>query len=103
MQELENEIIEWYRATFPNATFDAKRKKMVEECRELISALFFGSTQDILEEAADIFIVAVSLAADKKVFEDNVTMRRVIADKLAVNKARVWGEETDDGDRQRVR
>ena len=103
MENLENKIIEWHKATFPNATFLAKRKKLLEECCELITALHFGNIQEALEEAADVFIVAVSLAMDRKEFEENVSMSLIIADKLEVNKKRQWGSEDKNGDRPRVK
>lgn len=103
MESLENEIIEWHRETFPNATMKAKQKKLVEECKELLAALIYGNLQDALEEAADIFIVSVSIAADREHFENNVSMTRVIAEKLKVNKVREWGDENEIGDRPRVK
>lgn len=103
MESLENEIIAWNKETFPNATMKAKQKKLVEECKELLAALIYGNLQGALEEVADIFIVAVSIAADREHFENNVSMSRVIADKLKVNRARQWGEENENGDRPRVK
>lgn len=103
MTELKQQIIDWHKSTFPSATFAAKRDKLLEECRELMAEIMFGNMQSALEEVADIFIVAASIAADKSAFEDNVTMSRIIADKLAVNKASVWGDETENGDRPRVK
>jgi NTP pyrophosphatase (non-canonical NTP hydrolase) len=101
--EVESDIIEWHKETFPNASYEAKIKKLMEELRELSEAIYCGDTQQTLEEAADVFIVAVSLAMDRKIFEYNVSMCRIIADKMEVNRKRKWGSEDENGDRPRVK
>lgn len=99
--DIEDEIIAWHRDTFPNASMLARIKKIKEECVELFQSAEIGNIQQLLEEAADVFIVAVSIAADKSFFEENVSMTRVIADKMEINKGRIWGKEMPDGDRPR--
>lgn len=103
MDDIEKDIVEWHRSTFPNATAQAILDKLDEEIAEAQDCYGFGNLQQLLEECADIFIVACSLAARRDLFEDNVSMTRVIRDKMAVNKARVWGPETENGDRKRVK
>lgn len=103
MDYLEKNILEWHRDVFPNATLLAKTNKLTEECRELIESINGGDIQHALEEAADIFIVAVSIAGDRRYFDDNVNMCRIITDKMAINKGRDWGEELPNGDRKMVR
>jgi len=101
IEDIEKEVLEWQTNTFPCATMKAKMLKLREECIELIAAIEFGNYQQVVEEAADVFIVSVNIANDRREFEDNVTMTRVIADKLAVNKARTWGPEQPDGNRKK--
>jgi len=103
MTDIEKDIVNWHRATFPRATPEAILDKLKEEMIEAYESLAYGNVQNLLEEVADIFIVTCSLAARRELFEDNVTMARVIQDKMTVNKARVWGAETANGDRPRVK
>ena len=104
MMDIEHKILEWHNLTFPRATNRAIIDKLQEEIQEAMESLVFGNLQQLLEECADIFIVACSLAARRDLFEDNVmSMSRVIADKLEVNKRRIWGKETENGDRPRVK
>jgi len=104
MMDIEKDIVEWHRSIFPRATAEAIIDKLKEELEEAHLSLVTGNIQNLLEEIADCFIVACSLAARKDLFEDNVSMTRVIRDKMAVNKARVWGKEDPvTGDRPRVK
>lgn len=104
MTDIEQGIIAWHKETFPNATLDAKIDKLKEEVAELNGELFFAEDlQSVLEEVADVFIVAVAIAASRDHFEENVSMSRVIADKMEVNRRRTWGNETENGDRPRVK
>jgi predicted house-cleaning noncanonical NTP pyrophosphatase (MazG superfamily) len=103
MIEIERDIVLWHRATFPNANAKAVIDKLESELREAICELKFGDMQKLLEELADVYIVACSLANRRDLFEDNVTMTRVIQDKMNVNKARTWGEEDENGDRPRCK
>lgn len=102
IEGIEKEVLEWQKNTFPNATMRAKMIKLREECIELIAAIEFGNYQQVLEESADVFIVAVNIANDRREFEDNVTMTRVITDKLAINKSRTWGPEDETGNRKKI-
>lgn len=103
MVDIEEDIVEWHQRTFPNATAQAIILKLREELHEAIVDAIHGNLQSLLEEIADCFIVACSLAARRDLFEHNVSMTRVIRDKMKVNKARVWGPETENGDRKRVK
>lgn len=102
--DIEKDINEFHRTTFPNATLNAVLFKLNEELVEAMMALVKGDYQHLLEELADVFVVSTALAARKDLFEDNVSMTRVIRDKMAVNKARKWGKEDPvTGDRKRVK
>jgi len=103
MWDIEHKILEWHSETFPNATLKAVIEKLKEEVMEAHYSLAFNDLQSALEECADVFIVACAVAARRDLFEDNVSMSRVIADKLAVIKARTWGPEDSEGDRPRVK
>ena len=103
MKKLEESILQWHRETFKNATAYAVISKLKEELNEALLEIACGDHQHLLEECADIFIVACSLAARSDLFEDNVSMCRVISDKMEVNKMRIWGEELPNGDRKRVK
>jgi len=103
IKNIEQDILKWHRENFPRATLNAKLDKLIEECHELLNAIADYDMQEILDEAADVFIVAASIAGDKRYFEDNVSMSRVIADKLKLRMASEWGAELPNGNRERVK
>lgn len=83
LSSIEEDIISWHKQTFPNATMEAKRKKLLEEARELLNAAFYEDINGALEAAADVFIVSCAIAAER-----DASMTRAIAEKMEVNKAR---------------
>lgn len=103
MKYLEKSIVQWHKETFPNATIQAIIDKLNEELHEAIDCLNDGNLQQMLEEVADVFIVACALAGRKQIFEENFSMYRVISDKMAINRGRAWGVELPNGDRPRIK
>jgi len=96
MNPLQDKIIEWHRATFPNATTKAIEDKLIEELEELRLAVQFANNSAIVEEIADVVIVACSWLA-----RHDLDFEKVVLDKLDINKGREWGRETANGDRPR--
>lgn len=96
LSSIEEDVISWHKQTFPNATIEAKRKKLLEEAQDLVDAAFYGDITGALEEASDVFIVASAIAAER-----DTSMTRSITEKMEVNRARKWGIEDENGDRPR--
>ncbi|HID69693.1 MAG TPA: DUF550 domain-containing protein [Desulfobacterales bacterium] len=96
MKNIANEIIEWHRGTFPNATEKAILLKLTEESEELIKAI--ENDTNIIEEIADVVIVAVAFLARRRLWLEDV-----VSTKLDINKSRKWGDEDENGDRPRVK
>jgi len=100
---VEKEVVEWHRETFPAATIDAIEIKFHEETIEFCDAAGDESGEifndESMEEFADMCIVYMAgLAKLGKPF-----LTSLIAAKLAINKGREWGKETENGDRPRVK
>ena len=103
LEDIEKEVLAWHRETFPNATDSAVVHKLKEESNELYEAVWYCSyygidKDEIPAEIADVAIVSIALLSRM-----NTSLSAVIAAKLAVNKARTWGPETENGDRKRVK
>jgi NTP pyrophosphatase (non-canonical NTP hydrolase) len=99
MESLEKEIIDWRKEIFPNVTIEGTRKKLLEECCELIAAIVSKNEADILRELADVFI-AGSSHAEKT---GRGTVRSEVVFKMKVNRNRTYGDEDENGDRPRVK
>jgi len=99
-KEVQEQVTEWHRDTFPNATEEAMKRKLEEETVELLEALFSKkeNRDAIVEELADVVIVASSLFN-----RWGVNLEMAVLKKLEVNKARAWGPEIANGDRPRVK
>ena len=97
IEDIEQEVLTWHRETFPRATDMAVIKKFTEEVRELYESVFLdeGETPD---ELADVCITAIAMLG-----RHELKLSSVIREKLAINKSRTWGEETENGDRPRVK
>jgi phosphoribosyl-ATP pyrophosphohydrolase len=94
---VKHEVTRWHRKTFPNVKKSAMLAKIKEECQELIEAADSGITDDIMAELADLRIVSEAFFR----FHKNTSLDSETMKKLAINRKRVWGEETPDGDRVR--
>ena len=100
MNDIENQIVEWHRATFPRATLGAIFEKFEEEYRE-----FYDESCELeeifrdhaIEEFADMCIVYMAGLAKL----GRPSLFSYISAKLEINKARKWGKETANGDRIR--
>lgn len=110
MQELEQEIIQWHKATFPQATLESQVLKWQEEFRELERA---NNYRSYLLELCDCIIVAtafkrygeagevlsktfndclLAILDDKKEnwdFDKEI-LNRFVKAKLEINKTRKW-------------
>jgi len=97
IENIEKEVLNWQSSTFPNATKQAIFDKLHEEVGELYQETFLLHSKTA-EEIADVAIVSISLLNRM-----GTSLSAVIAAKLAINKDRTWGAETENGDRPRVR
>ena len=105
------EIADWHEKTFPDATLDGQCKKWQEEYKE------FRASEGVLEELADMYIVACGLSRFDNVcamnamhnvgeFVELLGMRLkdkglahelfdlVVAYKMAKNMRRVWNKKS---------
>jgi len=97
MKTLQDKIVKWHRATFPNASIRAIKNKLHEELNELDYAITVnGNKKEIVEEIADVVIVSCSLLA-----RYGLDFEQTVLHKLEINKGREWGRETENGDRPR--
>jgi hypothetical protein len=101
--DVEKQVIEWHKTTFPRASTDAIFNKFSEEMMEfedeiLVSMpnIFEGKTA---EEFVDMIIVFMAARAKHNL----PPLSELIAQKLEVNKNRAWGNETPSGDRTRAK
>jgi len=92
IEDIEKEVLEWHRATFPRANGEAINKKFFEEVKELYASL--RGEGNTIEELADVCIVGIVLL-------DRIgsSLSECISNKMAINKARTWGPEQPDGNR----
>lgn len=86
------EVNEWQAVTFPRAT----PASVVEHLRREVLELVEDPTDAV--ELADCYFLLVGLA-----YELGVDLKTVVADKLAINRARVWGEPDAHGVVEHVR
>ena len=94
--KITDEIAEWHKATFPDATFESQILKLEEEIRE------FYTCYDNEEELADILIVSIVLAHRFKSeigieifasffdYENPDRMDKLIKKKMEINRGRTW-------------
>ena len=110
MQELEQEIIQWHTATFPQATLESQILKWQEEFKELEQA---NNYRSYLLELCDCIIVATAFKRYGKAGEvlsrtfndcllsvldnkkenwdfDKAILTRFVKTKLEINKTRKW-------------
>lgn len=97
MDEIQKDIVNWHKKTFPNATDEALNDKLAEESLELLEALVLGQG-DVVEEIADVFIVSCTFLD-----RHGLSFADFVAKKMEINKKREWGEEVKNGDRPRKR
>ena len=90
MIDIEKQVLDWHKETFPNSTNDAIREKYKEEIQELFEKPFD------FYELADVCIVGIALLN-----RYGITLSEAIGAKLEINKNRIWGKETKNGDRPR--
>ena len=83
MKTLQDQIVEWHRATFPNATTKAIEDKLVEELEELRLVIQFANDSAVAEEIADVLIVSCALL-DRY----GLDLEQTVLDKLEINKGR---------------
>lgn len=81
LDALFHDVNVWQAATFPRAT----PASVVEHLRREVAELIADPTDT--SELADVVFLAIGLA-----YELNVDLSAIVADKLAVNKGRIWGK-----------
>lgn len=89
------EVNEWQAATFPRATPASVVEHLRREVDELVK-----DPADVME-LADVVFLAVGLAYELDLTVDDLA--RVVAEKLAINRQRVWQEPDDQGVVEHVR
>lgn len=100
LEDTEKEVISFHRETFPNATIKAIAEKFDEEFDE-----FYSECLDTLDVFADSAMVEfadmciVYMAGLDRI--GKTTLSALIQAKLEINKSRVWGKETENGDKPR--
>lgn len=98
IEDLCKEIVEWHVATFPNATEEAMANKLLEELGELVEAANAGNGPAFWAELSDVVIVATAIWGRQ---DPPRSFPAWVREKLEVNRRRVWGKETANGDRPR--
>ena len=101
LSEVEKQVVEWHQGCFPKASIDAIFNKFSEEFEEF-QVEYYMQRPDIFdgaaaEEFADMCIVYMSGCAKLNL----PSLTQLIAAKLEINKGRMWGSETSNGDRVR--
>lgn len=100
------DIISWHKETFKRTDLKAQKKKWLEEVKEFNKAVDACSPKGILEEAADLFIVACGIArfsltdgikmitnVSFNALNNGITAAKLsnaIRRKMAVNVTRTW-------------
>ncbi len=95
MIDLINDILDWHKNTFPEATQNEQEQKLCEEFTEYAMAIGdYVESKDISkdiknlhkikEELADVIISAVNLLNYPEIM-------RIVKAKMEINRSRVWG------------
>jgi len=106
MIDIEYNIVKWRKDTFPNVTIEGTKKKLLEECCELIAAIVSGDDEATLEELVDVFISGASHVHKTGVCSFGTTtgtLTEATLKKMDLNNSRVFGKEDENGDRPRER
>ena len=101
MNNLDKEIVEWHKKTFPKATIENQLLKLDEEIGELCDAIKQGSDNHAVKEMADVYIVARVLSDRFKSQIGNYFLGLIdeypvphlideVKKKMETNKNRVW-------------
>jgi hypothetical protein len=96
-EEQFNEITEWQKKTFPNATKFSKLAHLDQELRELVMALHSENEteQGKQYEFADCFLLLFGAACAHGMTYDDICC--AIAGKMEINEKRTWGKPDKDG------
>ena len=86
------EVNDWQAVTFPRAT----PASVVEHLRREVLELVADPTNT--SELADVVFLAVGLA-----YELGVDLKTIVAEKLAINRTRIWGQPDSHGVVEHVR
>jgi NTP pyrophosphatase (non-canonical NTP hydrolase) len=89
-----NEITEWQKEVFPEATPESKIHHLKEEVNELLSDIRTNNPNRRLEYADCIFLLFGCAAADGFNYED---ICNAIDEKFKINKKRKWGKPDENG------
>ena len=99
--ELEQEITEWHKKTFPDVTMQELLLKLEEELAELFDAINVKAeiTEQAMEEQADVYIVSVALMERfnsriglhfYSMDYTNKELMKAVRNKMEINKQRTW-------------
>lgn len=96
--DIEKEVLEWHKETFPNATTAAVMRKCIEESHEKVEAMLLDEpVKNIAMEIADETITNIVWLN-----RHGFSLEGVVRDKLAILYSREWGEELEDGNRLKL-
>lgn len=93
LDSITREVNDWQAVTFPRATPES----VVEHLRREVVDELVPKPRDPME-VADVYFLLVGLA-----YELGVDLKQIVADKLAVNRARTWGQPDAHGVVEHVR
>jgi len=89
-----NEITDWQKQTFGQATSLSKIFHLADELQELVSDLKTDNPERRLEFADCFFLLFGSAAADGMTYQD---ICQAIQEKFEINKSRKWGKPNENG------
>jgi NTP pyrophosphatase (non-canonical NTP hydrolase) len=93
MDDIQMEVFDWAEKTFPDSTIESKLAHLKEEADELSEAITEGKDiEDILEEVADIVLIAMHAAESS-----NRMLVSHIRRKFLICQTRTWGEPDENG------
>jgi len=103
IEGIEQDVLNWHSDIFPNATKEAVDDKLLEETIEFINVFrcVNSTNEDYWDELADVIITNMVFIA--KHTDRKISLADIIRRKLEINKAREWGPELPDGNRERVK
>jgi len=88
MNDLQKQITDWHKETFPAATdaeIIAKIKEELEELWEELAAYRPGNLDRVIDESADVVIVLSAFLG-----RIGVDLDSAVRDKMNINRRRVW-------------
>ena len=95
MNDLQYDLFEWSKRTFPNQPLSGKFAHLRKELKELEE-----NPEDVMEYA-DCYMLLMDIASSNEIYLDEI--HRAAAKKLVINKNRKWNKPNADGSVEHVR